>query len=217
MQDTHLITYNHWTIRARHAKGSPPRLLLMLHGWTGDEDSMWYFAQNLPPHYWIVAPRGLHPTEPSGYSWRPIDPGRRGWPSLDGLTPAAESVLTLADELSATMGVDASTFDAIGFSQGGALVNSLALLHPERIGRAGVLAGFMPDGAEVAIRPGLLTGKPFFLAHGTQDEMVPLEKARWSAGLLEQAGAHVTFCDAEIGHKVSAGCLRALQEFLSGS
>jgi phospholipase/carboxylesterase len=177
---------------------------------------MWYFARNQPAHYWILAPRGIYPTAPSGYSWRPIENGRRGWPSLDGLAPAAEAVLALVDELSATMGVDTSTLDAIGFSQGGALVNTLALLHPGRIGRAGVLAGFMPDGAEAAIRPGLLSGKPFFVAHGTQDEMVPLEKAHWSIGLLEQAGAHVTFCDAELGHKVSAGCLHGLEEFLGG-
>jgi predicted esterase len=31
--------------------------------------------------------------------------------------------------------------------------------------------------------------------------------------LLENAGAQVSFCEAEVGHKVSADCLRALQSF----
>jgi predicted esterase len=32
--------------------------------------------------------------------------------------------------------------------------------------------------------------------------------------LLEKAGAQVTYCEGEVGHKVSADCLRALKEFL---
>jgi hypothetical protein len=31
--------------------------------------------------------------------------------------------------------------------------------------------------------------------------------------LLEQAGAQIVYCEAEVGHKVSADCLRALETF----
>ena len=31
--------------------------------------------------------------------------------------------------------------------------------------------------------------------------------------LLEQAGAQVTYCEADVGHKVSADCLRGLENF----
>jgi predicted esterase len=64
----------------------------------------------------------------------------------------------------------------------------------------------------VAKRP--LDGKPFFVAHGTLDEMVPVERARQSIAVLEQAGAQVTYCEAEVAHRVSADCLRALKSFL---
>jgi predicted esterase len=58
-------------------------------------------------------------------------------------------------------------------------------------------------------------GKPFFVAHGTKDEMVTVDRARASIALLEQAGAHVTYCEDEVGHKVSVNCLRALQKFFA--
>ena len=61
----------------------------------------------------------------------------------------------------------------------------------------------------------VLAGKHFFVAHGTQDNLVPVERARESIELLEQAGAQVTFCEAEVGHKVSADCLRGLESFFS--
>ncbi len=214
--DEHPLTYNGWTMRVRHAIRQPARLLLLLHGWTGDENSMWLFTRRLPPDLWIVAPRAPHPAPEGGYSWRPLRPGTWGLPSLSDLQPAAEAVLHLVDEVSAWMGVDAAQFEVAGFSQGGALTNVLALLYPQRIRRAAVLAGFMPSGVEDLLARRVLQGKPFFVAHGTQDNLIPLERARQSAALLEQGGAQVIFCQAKVGHKVSADCLRGLEDFFGG-
>jgi phospholipase/carboxylesterase len=61
-----------------------------------------------------------------------------------------------------------------------------------------------------------LEGKPFFVTHGTKDEMVPIERARASIEILERAGAQVTYCEDNVGHKVSATCLRSLKEFFAG-
>jgi predicted esterase len=45
--------------------------------------------------------------------------------------------------------------------------------------------------------------------------MVTVDRARASIALLEQAGARVTYCEDEVGHKVSVNCLRALQKFFA--
>jgi phospholipase/carboxylesterase len=60
-----------------------------------------------------------------------------------------------------------------------------------------------------------LEGKPFFIAHGTKDETVSIQHARESREILERAGAQVTYSEDEVGHKVSANCLRALKEFFA--
>lgn len=213
VNNTHQMTYNGWTMRVRHAAQEPARFMLLLHGWTGDENSMWVFARKFPADLWIAAPRAPHPAEGSGYSWRAIQPGSRGLPTLSDLKPAADSLIHLVDDVSASIGLDAEQFDVAGFSQGGALVNALTLLHPERIRRAAVLAGFMPGGVDDLLARHVLADKPIFVAHGTQDELVPLERAQQSIKLLQQAGARVTFCEAEVGHKVSADCLRSLETF----
>ena len=92
----------------------------------------------------------------------------------------------------------------------------LTFLHPERIGKLGILAGFVPDGLDEFVAKRVLDGKPVFTTHGTKDERVPVEKARASVKILEQAGAKVTYCEDEVGHKVSLPCLRGLREFLAG-
>jgi phospholipase/carboxylesterase len=213
VNDTHQMTYNGWTMRVRHATQEPARFLLLLHGWTGDENSMWVFTRRLPADFWIAAPRGPHAAKEGGYSWRALQPGSWDLPSLTDLKPAADSLIRLVDEISVSIGVDATQFDVAGFSQGGALTNVLTLLYPQRVRKASVLAGFMPGGVDDLIEQRVLAGKPFFVAHGTQDNMVPVERARASIELLERAGAQVTFCESEVGHKVSADCLRGLEAF----
>ena len=214
--NTHQMTYNGWTMRVRHATQEPARFMLLLHGWTGDENSMWIFTNRFPADLWIAAPRALHPAKQGGYSWRPLNSNREsdwGLPSLSDLKPAAEALIRMVDEISSSIRVDATRFEVAGFSQGGALTNVLALLYPQRIHKAAVLAGFMPAGADDLLERRVLAGKQFFVAHGTEDNLVPFERARGSIELLEKGGAQVTFCEAKVGHKVSADCLRGLEAF----
>ena len=213
--DTQLIEFEGWTLRIRESKDSIPRLLLTIHGITGDENSMWVFARDLPSHYWIVAPRAPHPAEPSGFSWRlPQDHNQDG-PNLGQLRQSAEALIRLVDAYSTSVGIDSKMFDVMGFSQGAAMSNMLAFLYPNRIRKTGILAGFVPSGLEVLVSQRPLEGKPFFVAHGSKDEKVSVERARASIALLEQAGATVTYCEDDVAHKVSINCLRALREFLS--
>jgi phospholipase/carboxylesterase len=212
-----LISFNNWTLRLRESAQPTRRLLLLIHGLTGDENSMWVFTHNLPKHYWMLAPRAPHAAdEPQGgYSWRPPQFENLGQLSLDLLRSAAEALIRLVDEYSASAGLDASFFDVMGFSQGAAMSSVLAFLYPERIRKVCILAGFVPSGLEELVSQRPLNGKPFFVAHGTKDEMVTIDRARASMEILERAGANVTYCEDEVGHKVSLACLRALRDFLA--
>jgi phospholipase/carboxylesterase len=190
--------------------------MLLIHGLTGDENSMWVFARNMPGQYWMVAPRALYPAQPSGYSWRDkTDSSTSERHRLDQLRESAERLIRLVDEYSASAGIEATTFDVMGFSQGAAICNVLAFLYPQRVRKVGILAGFVPLGLEELASQRPLEGKPFFITHGTRDEMVPVERARDSVTILEMAGAKVTYCEDDVAHKVSVNCLRALKDFFT--
>jgi phospholipase/carboxylesterase len=90
----------------------------------------------------------------------------------------------------------------------------LAFLYPQRIRKIGILSGFVPSGADQYIERRPLQGKKIFVAHGTKDEMVPVDRARASMEILESAGAEITYCEDEVGHKVSLNCVRALRSYL---
>lgn len=213
---TSLITFKDWTLRVRESTLASPRLMLLIHGHTGDENVMWVFARNLSADYWMIAPRAPHASQrdEGGYSWRLDSEEADGHSNLEQLRDSAEALIRLVDDYSAASArVHVSTFDVMGFSQGAAMCCLLAFLYPERIRKVGLLAGFVPGGLEDRVSQRPLEGKPFFVAHGTKDETVPVERARHSVEVLEQAGANVTYCEGEVGHKVSAACLRALKDF----
>jgi phospholipase/carboxylesterase len=214
LNNSALISFETWTLRVRESSDPDCRLMLMIHGLTGDENSMWVFGRNIPPWYWLLAPRAPYPVESGGYSWRPpFESSEFGKPTLEQLRVGAEGLIRLVDEYAASAGIEAGTFDLMGFSQGAAMSNVLAFLYPQRVRKTAILAGFVPAGLEELVKQRPLAGKPFFVAHGTKDEMVRIDRARESITLLEQAGAQVTYCEDNVGHKVSANCLHALKRF----
>jgi len=215
LNNTSLVTFRNWTLRIRESTDPSARLMLLIHGFTGDENSMWVFGRDLPSRYWIVAPRAPHPGKPSGYSWRPAHVDNLNQLGLDVLRASAQELMQLVDEYAASVSLDAGTFDVMGFSQGGAMASLLAFLYPQRIRKVGMLASFVPDGLDTLISARPLEGKSFFVAHGTKDETVTVDRARSSIQILERAGAHVTYCEDEVGHKVSVTCLRAMKKFFA--
>jgi phospholipase/carboxylesterase len=172
------------------------------------------FMRNMPSEHWIIAPRALYPASPSGFSWRAPAP-RGSWPSVDLFRPAIEKLILMLDRWANVNELDVTDFDVAGFSQGGAMTFTLGTLYPGRVRKMGILAGFAPEGAEQILTPDLFRGKNIFLAHGTLDEMVPVAMAHRTVQLLRNSGALVTYCESAVGHKLSADCLRALENYLA--
>jgi phospholipase/carboxylesterase len=214
MIESELQTFKNWTFRFRPAQAEPHKLLVILHGWTGDERSMWPFTQKLSPNYAILAPRAPSAAPEGGYSWREIRPGSWGMATLEDFRSSAEALLAMITAWSAENGFDDGWFDVMGFSQGAAMTYTLGLLYPERVRRLVVLAGFIPEGGEALVTLERLADKPVFVTHGRQDDMLPVELARWAAGLLEAAGVRLTYCESDAAHKVSRQCIKEMEVFM---
>jgi phospholipase/carboxylesterase len=202
-------------VRDRIPPGDGPHsLILMLHGWTGDEQSMWVFASHLPKDAILVSPRGLYPAAIGGYGW--IEGTEEEWPqvTVTDFRMAIDCLLALVSSYHYPS-ADPGVFSLIGFSQGAALSYAMALLAPARVHAVAGLAGFIPQGAETYIDSKPLSGKPVFVVHGTKDEVVPVSFARKSVSLLKKAGAQVSYCEAEVGHKLSSRCFSGLETFFT--
>ena len=209
--DDRKITIKDWVIRFRQPEGAGPfPVVLMLHGWTGDENSMWIFAPRLLKNALLIAPRGLFTTTGTGFSWHPEI--SKPWPWINDFMESVEALFDTISTRNFPNG-DFSELHIIGFSQGAALAYSMTLMYPERVTTVVGLSGFLPDGASTWLRPDRVKGLPVFIAHGTEDELVPIDRARTSVGSLQDAGAFVTYCEDNVGHKLSAKCFHGLEAF----
>jgi phospholipase/carboxylesterase len=208
-----LFTVNGWTFRVQEPQiPGTHRVILLLHGWTGDEDAMWVFASRLPQDALLVAPRGIFPTSLGGYSWHPHEIGK--WPWVDDFRPVIEELLEILCS-NPFPNSDCSSVSMVGFSQGAALAFSFGLMFPARVQMIAGLSGFMPEGADAIARNKPLLNKKIFLAHGSQDQIVTVDRARSAVKILESAGAQVSYCEDDVGHKLSASCYQGLQKFFA--
>jgi phospholipase/carboxylesterase len=211
LNDQATVAMDGWVMKIHQPEGVGPfPVLLMIHGWTGDENSMWVFSQRLPKTALLIAPRGLFSTIGGGYSWYPKI--NKPLPWFDDFTTAVERLFDTITVSNFPSG-DFSSFHLIGFSQGAALAYTMVIHYPERIASLAGLSGFLPDGASAWLHSGRLNGLPTFIAHGSQDERVPVERARSAVAQLEQAGAKVIYCEDNVGHKLSAKCFHGLEAF----
>jgi phospholipase/carboxylesterase len=128
--------------------------------------------------------------------------------------PIARSLLaSLARSAQERHGIGREGTVFVGFSQGGVASLDVALHHPELVGRAACLSGHLA----VAESPsGKIAPAPrVFLAHGTQDPLIPVSRARESRDALVARGIEVRYEEYPIAHEVSPREVAALREWLA--
>jgi phospholipase/carboxylesterase len=92
-----------------------------------------------------------------------------------------------------------------GFSQGGAMALQTGLRHPERLAGIVALSGYLPLPESVADEVSQANrGVPIFMAHGTQDPVIPLSWATRSRDRLAALGYAIEWHEYRMPHSVCA-------------
>jgi len=114
-------------------------------------------------------------------------------------------------------GVPADRIVLAGFSQGGAMALQTGLRHPERLAGIIALSCYLPLAATLAAEASPAgRGVPIFMAHGTQDPLIPLARARGSRDKLSELGYRVTWHEYPMPHAVCGDEVRDLSAWLRG-
>jgi phospholipase/carboxylesterase len=187
------------------------KILLLLHGWTGDELSMRIFGKDLHTRYTQLTPRGNFPTIRGGYGWVDYHPGKEL--TYSEFEISANQLLNDIEELCKIYHLATDQLNLIGFSHGAALAYTIFNIAPSKINKIACLAGFMPKNFPSFSNPFSLLGKTIFIAHGANDELVPVHMAEEACRKMESAGAEVIFCKDPVGHKVGGRCQKSLVRY----
>ena len=205
-----------WVANYKPAENkSSSKLLIMLHGWTGDENSMGVFIKGLNSDFHIIAPRAPFDAIPSGYSW--INPVRDGeFPDWSMFLPTASRFMEQINSWLNLISIATMTKPILlGFSQGAAMALVLGISYPTNFSRVAAISGFLPKGYVISSSPSFLPD--FYIAHGTNDTIVPVENSWQTVSYLNQLGANVIYCESDAKHRMSLKCLPGLMAFLQPS
>ncbi len=112
-------------------------------------------------------------------------------------------------------GVPAERIVLAGFSQGCAMTLMTGLRHGERLAGLVGLSGYLPLASLLAAeRHSANHETPIFLAHGTQDPVIPIARARDSRDALLAAGHAVEWHEYPMPHSVCGPEIADLNRWL---
>lgn len=90
-----------------------------------------------------------------------------------------------------------------GFSQGGAIALHAGLRFPQRLAGIMALSTYLPLASSFLPEANPANkNTPIFMAHGTQDPILPLQWGQISANFLKEAGHQVEFHSYQMPHSV---------------
>jgi len=189
---------------------------ILLHGWTGDESSMWVFGSRLDQHWLVIAPRAPFPTtDPGlgGYSW--VDQSVTHWPTYQDFFIGMNYLTKFIDHLPETFpGAQFSRLNMVGFSQGAAMAYVYTGANTHKVKRLAFLSGFIPDGNEGFVNPEEFNSLELFIGHGELDDVVPVKRARDIGEQFEGFCKSLVFCVSKVGHRLGSDCFNAFQKFM---
>src|SRR6266436_2921830 len=100
-------------------------------------------------------------------------------------------------------GTKAERLVLAGFSQGGAIALHTGLRHPESLAGVMALSTYVPVGEKLSTEASTANRDvPIFMAHGTYDPIIPLDRAEQSRGLLQSLGYRVEWREYPMPHSV---------------
>ena len=191
-------------------------LLILLHGYGSNEQDLFSFAPTLPADWLIVSFRAPFNTDYEGYSLYDID--LMDEENRIDVTQAKESqdaILENILKITNQYGLTDNQTHLCGFSQGGILSYSLALNNPDLFTKVACMSCY----AEEKLLTNRVKDKKkieklrFFISHGTDDVIIPLEWGRKAADLLYEMNAYFSFREYMSGHGVNQKNYMDLMDF----
>lgn len=184
---------------SRHvsAEGAPRKLLVVLHGRGDSPAGFAWLPKALGlrafTYLFLQAPDPYH----GGYSWYELPPDQG-----PGILRSRAALFATLDEVRA-QGWESSDVILFGFSQGCLMSLDVGLRYPHPLGGVIGVSGylFFEERVEAEAVPAAFE-MPWLLTHGTHDDVLPIERTRAHARLLQAAGLPLEWREFPKAHTI---------------
>lgn len=205
------------TYKIREAGSPNPGLILLLHGVGSNEEDLFRLSNRFPANFVVVSARAPYTMAPGRYAWFQVN-FSSGKPVINP-AQAEESRLLLHDfviGLIEKYEIDTNLVFIGGFSQGGIMSYSVGLTFPQQFKGIFILSSrLLPEVKPLIKATPDLEKLQVFIAHGRQDNVLPLTYAHEARAYLTDLVPHITYHEYEMAHTTGDAELADLLEWLT--
>lgn len=192
-------------------------ILFMLHGYGSNEEDLFSFVPNLPHDWIVVSFRAPLSTDFEGFSWYDINFNNpEEFVDVKQAKESLNAILEHIVHIREQYGLKGDTH-LCGFSQGGILSYALALKNPQLFSKVACLSCYPEEKllTDISKDRKQLQHLRFFISHGTDDAIIPMEWGRKAADLLYELSCYFTFREYMSGHGVNQKNYMDLMDFFA--
>ncbi len=203
-----------YLVREPQVKSTKNKAIILLHGVGSNEADLFRLANQLPQEFFIICPRGQFTLGAGRYAWYNVD-FSTGKPVYNKEQEASsrEVIRTFISRVKQKYNLDEVYLG--GFSQGAIMSYSIGLIHPNEAQGIIALSGrILNEIRQLIQKNNYLQKLKVFVAHGVQDNTLPIHYAREAKDYLESLGIQLTYHEYHIEHQISNDVLQDLNDWL---
>lgn len=209
------LVYQH---QAADSNSPDDPIVLMIHGYGSHENDLFGLKDYLGNKCHLVSVRAPINLGMGGFAWYPINFSELGG-KISDTAAAVQSRDLLRQFVAAFREKHQLTNNPLwlmGFSQGGILSYAYALSYPTEVKRVMALSAYvLKETVPEEYAKAELSGLDFFVSHGVQDEIIPINAARQSVAFLEKLKVAHQYREYPVGHGMNADNVQDLRDWFS--
>ena len=200
-----IVNHNQMLEHLVRPAGVQAPTLILLHGFGSNEQSMFKLSSQIPKEWLVISVRAPFQIGYNAYKWYDVAMVN-GQISLniDHEEQSRKKLIEFIDQVLEKYSGNKDRVIVAGFSQGANMSLALGLTAPDKVKGFACFSGrYLEEITPFVAKSIDLNSSKAFIAHGSEDQMLPFSNATETVSKLKALGLSVDFYKDKIGHTIS--------------
>ena len=195
----------HHLIKEPKVKLDKNPAIILLHGYGSNEADLFSFADAFPEDYYVIAARAPFDLMYESYAWYAINfnADSTKFSDINQAINSRDLIVAFINQCIEGYNLDSKNINLFGFSQGAILSMAVALTYPKKIKSVGAFSGYLnQDMIDLEMLKKTKSSTKFFVSHGVDDQVIPVEWAQTTKPFLQALSIDVVYKEYPAGHGI---------------